>query len=334
LPEAVFTESDSESIAAVWERLLSPRALGELVLEEVVAHRRVYFGLLLELLGILLVRAVWNCLAGTVRSSGIGSGIRTLCRLCLFGVIAAQALGMLEGVVAFYRDLGTLSTAFLPLMGSMYAMGGNVGAAVSNQSTLVMSLSLVEWLGGKSIVPLVSLCLAFSLLGVFESSVSGRMQVLTGKLKQWYTTALSLVMLLLSGALAAQTTLASRADSLGFRTVRFAVSSNIPVVGVGVAEMLRTAATGISWLRGVVGVGGIVLLLWLLLPRIVSLLLYRLVYSVAADLALWMGCEEEGRMFSEIGSLQGYLLAVISVSVMTFFFALIILLRCGAAFGG
>ena len=141
-------------------------------------------------------------------------------------------------------------------------------------------------------------------------------------------------MLLLSASLGAQTTLAARADSLRFRTVRFAVSSSIPIVGGGVAEALRTAAGGVSWLRGVVGVGGVILLLWLLLPQLIHLLLTRTVYGLAGDVAAWLGCEGEGRLLGEIAGLFGYLLAVVALSVTTFLLSLLLLLKCGAAFGG
>lgn len=331
LPDEVFS-TDPESAARAWQALTTPSAILSLIVDTIAADWQIYVRLLARLIGVLLLSAVWNCLAASMRSAGLSSGVQLLCRLVLFGIIVAQSMQMLSGVVAFFDDLSALSATFLPLMGAMYAMGGNVSTAVVNHSTLVMSFGLIEWIGGKSIVPLFSVCMAFALLGAFEGSVASRMQILTGKFKKWYTTALSLVMLLLSGALAAQTTLASRADSLGFRAVRFAVSSSIPVVGGGVAEMLRTAASGLHWMRGVVGVGGVALVVWLLLPQIVSLLLTRMVFGLAGDLAGWMGCSEEGKLLGEVSSLYGYLLAVVSVSVMTFFFALVLLLKCGAAY--
>ena len=331
LPDEAFS-TDPESAARAWQTLLSPRGLVTLITDMLAAHWQDYLRLLLTLLGVLLLRAVWNALATSVKSAGLSGGVQLLCRLVLFGVIVKQALGLLTGVVAFYADLNQLTAAFLPLMGAMYAMGGNVGAAVVNHSTLVMSMAAVEWVGGKSVVPLFSLCLAFALLGAFEASVAGRMQILTGKLKKWYTTGLGLLMLLLSGTLAAQSVLTARADSLGFRTVRFAVSSSIPIVGGGVADMLRTAASGLGYLRGVVGVGGVVLILWLLLPQIISIWLIRVVFGVAGDIAGWMGCGEEGKLLGEVSSLYGYLLAVVAISAVTFFFALVLLTKCGAAY--
>lgn len=331
LPESVLS-ADPAEVAEAWRALTSPRALVSLVLEALGVQGGRTWRMLLGVIGVLLLRAVYACFCSSIRAGGVARGAQLVCRTVLFCLLIGQAMTLLEGVVGFFQSLQALTGAYLPLMGAMYALGGNVSAAVANQSTLMLAFLLVEWLGGRTVVPLFCLCLAFSMLGAFESSVAGRMQTLTGRLKKWYATALALVMLLLSGALAAQTTLASRADSLGFRAVRFAVSSSIPMVGGGVAEMLRTAATSVSWMRGVVGVSGIVLLLWLLLPQLVSLLLARWALTVAEDVAAWLGCGEEGRLIGEIGGLCGYLLAVVSVSVMTFFFALVLLLKCGAAF--
>lgn len=331
LPEQVLS-ADPEQVAAAWQSLASPRALLGLALDALGLHSQRYLHLLLQLIGVLILRAVFGCFSATVRSGALGRGVQLVCRTVLFCFLVGQAMTLVEGIAEFFQSLQTLTAAYLPLMGAMYTLGGNVTSALTNQSTLMLAFLLVEWVGGKTVVPLFCLCLAFSLLGAFESSVAGRMQTLTGRLKKWYTLALGLVMLLLSGALAVQTALAARADSLAFRAARFAVSNTIPIVGGGVGDMLRTAAAGIGWMRGVVGLGGIVLLLWLLLPQIVSLLMARWTLTIAEDVAGWMGCGDEGKLIGEIGGLCGYLLAVASLSVMTFFFALVMLFQCGAAF--
>ncbi|MBE6620621.1 MAG: hypothetical protein E7625_04585 [Ruminococcaceae bacterium] len=329
LPQRVFSV-DGEEAAGAWEALVSPEVLFSLLLQPLKDGWRQYLSLLLSLVGVLLLRGVSNALIEHIRTPVLAGGVKLICRVALFGIILGQAIGGLSEIASFYEDLQALTAAFLPLMGTMYAMGGNVATAAANHTTLLLSMSLVQWIGEESVVPLFSLCLAFGLMGAISGEVAGRLQVVTGKLKKWYTTALGLAMLLLSTALGAQTTLTARADSLAFRTVRFAVSSTIPVVGGGVAEMLRTAATGISWLRGVVGIGGVVLLIWLLLPRLCSILLYRSLFSLAGDVASLLGCPEEGKLLGEVVSLYGYLLAVLSLSVMTFLLSLLLLLKCAS----
>ena len=333
LPERVFS-TDAQTAADAWQSLLSPRSLVRVVWEGLLQRAATLGRLFLELCGVILLKSVIANLTTSLRSSTLADGVKLLSRVVLFGVIVGHALTLLMSMQTFFEDLRALTTAFLPLMGSMYALGGNVGTAAVNHSTLLLALSLVEWIGGKTIVPLFSLCLAFSLLQVFGTSAAGRGAMIGAKLKKWYTTALSLTMLLLSAALSAQTTLAARADSMSFRTARFALSSSVPVIGGGLGEMLRTAATGIDWLRGVVGLGGVALLLCLLLPHVLTLFLTRTVYALAGDVAGWLGCEDEGKLLGEIAGLFGYLIAVSLLCVMAFFLALVLLLKCGAAFGG
>lgn len=333
LPERLFT-SDPQAASDAFLALLSPRALLSCVLNSIKEQGGGLVRLLLPLCGVLLLRSVVGHLTTSLRSPVLAEGVRLLSRVVLFSIIVGQAFSQLEGMQVFFEDLRGLSSAFLPLMGSMYVLGGNVGTAAVNHASLVLSLCLVEWIGSKTIVPLFSLCLAFSLLGVFGTSTAGRGGMIGAKLKKWYTTALSLTMLLLTAAMGAQTTIAARADSMGFRTARFALSSSIPVIGGGLSEMLRTAATGVGWLRGIVGLGGVALLLYLLLPHLVGLFLTRTVYAVAGDVAGWLGCDDEAKLLGEVAGLFGYMIAVSTLCVMTFFLSLVLLLKCGAAFGG
>ncbi|MBQ8717697.1 MAG: hypothetical protein IJY66_00330 [Clostridia bacterium] len=329
LPGDLFSVSAAEQAAAL-EHFLTPAGVLDYLLSVLLEDISVPLSCLLGVLGVLLLRALLDCMA-----CGLGGGLSPtfslLCRLCFCAVLSGQAVALLDGVCAYFDALRQLVQAYLPLMSAMYLWGGNVAVATVNQSSLIFYTSLVSTLGGTSVVPLFSVCLALTLVGSVEETGGGKMAHVSGKLKKWYTTALALTMLLLSAVLAAQTTLAARADSLTFKTVRFVVSSNIPLVGGGVAEMLRSASTGVLWLRSLVGVGGVIMLLALLLPTLFRVLLCRWVCTLGADAAAWLGCPQEGRLLSELGTLHGYLVAVVSLSSITFFFSLILLLQCAVA---
>ena len=330
LPEDLFAVDPAQQEEAL-EHFLTPAACMGYLAELLLGDVSVPLSLLVSVCGVLLLRAVMDNISAGL-GGGVSSAFSLLCRLCFCIVLVQQTFGVVESVRAYFEALRQLTGAYLPLMGAMYLAGGNVAVATVNQGTLVFATSLVDVLGGESVVPMFAICLALTLVGMLDSGVGARMAHIGGKIKKWYTTALALTMLLLGAVLAARTTLAARADSLGFKTVRFVVSSNIPFVGGGVAEMLRSAASGVSWLRSLVGVGGVVMLLALLLPTVGQVLFSRWVCMLGADAAAWFGCGEEGRLLSEIGSLYGYLLAVVSLSCMTFFFSLILLLQCAAAF--
>ena len=117
------------------------------------------------------------------------------------------------------------------------------------------------------------------------------------------------------------------------RGVKYAVGSMIPVVGGAVAGTLSTVAEGVSALRGLCGVAGIILVALLLLPTLVELLLTRAVIRLAATAASMLSCDGEARILGEIASLYGYLAAAVSICAVTFMTALGILIRSGIALG-
>jgi stage III sporulation protein AE len=156
---------------------------------------------------------------------------------------------------------------------------------------------------------------------------------LLGTVKKQYTTLLAFLMMLLLAMIATQTTLASKADTLAMRSVKFAAGNMIPVVGGSVSELIRTVGAGIGYLRGVIGICGVMLLLLLLLPTFVRLLLYRLVWQIGASLADLLGCDGEKRLLDELASLHGYLLAAVSICSSVLLLSLTLLAHCALAIG-
>jgi hypothetical protein len=105
----------------------------------------------------------------------------------------------------------------------------------------------------------------------------------------------------------------------------------IPMVGGAIAGTLTTVAAGVSALRGICGVSGIILVVLLLFPTLVELLLLRAVLSLAAAVAAMLSCEGEAKLLREMVSLQGYLIAAVSLCSVIFLLALTLMTGCVSA---
>ena len=98
-------------------------------------------------------------------------------------------------------------------------------------------------------------------------------------------------------------------------------------------ELLKTVSAGVGYLRGTVGICGLLILLLTLLPTLVELLLYRLVWQIAASIADMLGCESERRLLDELSSLLGYLVAAVAICSSILFLAFTLLVHCLSAIG-
>ena len=133
-----------------------------------------------------------------------------------------------------------------------------------------------------------------------------------------------MIMTVLIASLSARTTLSAAADSTVARAARLVSVNIIPVVGGSVGDTLRTVATGVQYLKSVVGVFGIALVVLLLLPVLISLVMTRLAFLLSSGVADMLGCATEGRLLSELGGVYAIMIAVVSMSSVMFIFALTI----------
>jgi stage III sporulation protein AE len=210
-------------------------------------------------------------------------------------------------------------------------MGGNVTAAAASSAGLTVYISIMENVVGRSIVPFCGACLAFG--WVSAAGLGPGIRSLLSTFKKHYATLLGFLMTILLAMLATQNALASSADTLAMRSARFATGNLIPIVGGSVSELLRTVSAGVKYLRTTLGICAILLLLFLLLPTLIQLLLYRSVWQISASIAETLGCDREKILLDEIASLCGYLIAAVSICSSVLFLSFTLLTRCASAIG-
>ncbi|MBQ9151726.1 MAG: hypothetical protein IJX72_05700 [Clostridia bacterium] len=327
LPDGLFSDSAEEALTAAealsdWQYLLNAlfSAVG-LRLEDAV-------GLLCALLGLILIAAILGKLRESIGGAG-GETFGFCLRLALYTAIVLQTAGMVKVVQTFFSQLNTLMGGMIPVMGGLYALGGNLGQAAVSEELMLVFLTVCEYVSTAVTPPVCAVCMSFSLMDAFGLRLT--LAPLCEQVKRWYTSLLGLIMFLLSLALSVQSVLVGRADSLGMKGVKYAVGNMLPVVGGAVAGTLGTVSAAVSLLRGVCGVSGIILVALLLLPTLVQLLLFRATLRLASTAASLLGCDGESRLLTEMASLHGYLAAAVSICAVTFILALSLLIHSTAA---
>lgn len=327
LPDGLFSSELSEVMNATaeladWRTLLSAvaAALG-LRLDAVM-------GLLCTLVGLILMAAVCGRLKEGLGGSS-GELFGTCLRLAIYTAITLQTVGMVDSVTRYFSGLTTLTAAMIPVMGSLLALGGNLGQAAVTSELLLVFLTVCEYVSSTVTPPVCGVCMAFTLTDALGTRLT--LAPIADQIKRWYTSLLGLIMFLFSLALSAQSVLTGRGDSLAMRGVKYAVGSMIPVVGGAVAGSLSTIAEVVSALRGVCGVAGMILVALLLLPTLAELLLTRAAIRLAASVASMLTCDGEARLLGEIASLYGYLAAAASICAVVFMTALGLLIHNGIA---
>ena len=330
LPDGLFSSDPATAAEAVGE-MSELSYIVRSVLDAIGLRLGEALPLLCTLVGLVLIAAVLRALRDTV--AGKGAEMFGFClRLVLFAAIVAQAAGMVEVVQTYFSQMTALTGGMIPVMGVLYALGGNIGQATTNGGLMAVFLAICEYVSATVTPPFCGVCLGFALLDAFEGKI--RLAPLSRLIKQCFTKLLGFVMFLLGVVLSAHSVLTSRADSIGMKGIKYAVGNMIPVVGGAVSGSLGTVAATVEMLRGVTGVCGIILLALLLLPAVVQVLLFRWCFTLGATAAEMLACDGEARLMNEMGSLYGYLAAAMSICALFFVLALGIMIHGAVAVGG
>ena len=319
LPDGVFSDSVSDLSDAARE-MTEPAKLLNLLLDILGEGISAVAPTVATLLGCLLIAAIVNAFSSNLGSLAHATEICT--RLCTFCIISGTATARVGAFKEYLDSLFAAVSSFLPLCAVSYAMGGNISSAASSATSLGTVLTVCEFICTKTVIPVFALCLCLSLTSVFDGFGGQAGGTLSNLIRKWYMRALSFVMMLLTGALGAQSLITSKADNMAMRSAKFAASSFVPVSGGTVSSTLGTLAASVELLRGSIGTVGIVIIGLMLLPVIVELALLRLAFSIGGFCASLLGCSGEARLLSELDSLYGYLEGVAVLCAVVFVIAL------------
>ena len=277
------------------------------------------------LCAILVLSAVFSCASSSTGNGALLSAVRFCSAGALFATVIYTQYSHFSAIERFFSSVTHLMEGMIPITASVWAMGGNLSTAAVGSSSFYVALGICNRLFAKSIIPIAAVMSVLALCDAMSDEMkTGRM---LAALKKIYFFFLTLVMSVLLSAMSAQTAIASAADSATARTARLVSGSVIPILGGGVGETLRTVAGGVTYLKNVLGIGGILMIFFLLLPVGLSVLLTRAVFLFTGGLADILGCSGEARLLENLGEVYGCILSVISAVAVTFVLALCIFIK-------
>lgn len=328
IPEGAFSET-AEDVGGAVEEMSSFSFLLKTVLSLVGLRLGDCVKLLCSIMGILLLSSICRTFCASIKRAEIARAFSLMITLVITITIFATGFGTIESTVSYFQTLNTFTSAAVPLMGSLYVMGGNAAAAVATSAGLSMFMTVLEEFVGRSIVPFCGICLALALISACEGGP--RLGGLLAGLKKNYTLLLSFFMMLLLAMLSAQTVLGASKDTLAMRSAKFAAGNMIPIVGGSVGELLRSVSASVGYMRSTVGICGVLLLLFLMLPTLIELLLARATWQICSFFAELLGCDGEKRLLDEFASINGYLIAAVAICSSVLFLTFTIFTHCATA---
>ncbi len=281
-----------------------------------------------KLLGIVVISSIISALKNTVSSNSLSKLFDFVTGLILMLTSFDSIEKIFKEVKSYLSILSGVMDSFIPVMTAMSAAGGNLNEAAVSSGGLILGLNLIEKTAVNCLMPVLQICFGLAMASGIGSSL--KLDGISRIVRNGLSWILGLSAAAISAVMSFQNLIASRADSLSMRAVRFA-ASNVPVAGGIASEAVRTVAGSLSLVKSTVGWGGIVIILLLTLPILLQVLLTRFGVIFAENSASILGLDRERNLLGEISGLLGFLAAVCIIASLMFIYSLAVFAKGTAA---
>ncbi len=249
----------------------------------------------------------------------------------LVGAIAVTAVasGSIKSVIGMGEKLiesvNVFSKALLPTLAAVEAAGGMPGSAVAKVTAAVLFSDILITLIDRILMPLVYVNIfAATANAASENAALKRLSDLSVKV-------ISATLKIILGAFVSYITVvgivAGSSDRAGVKTVKFAISGSVPVVGSIISDAAETVISGTAVLKNSVGIFGVLVILSSSVTPIITLAVNYFLFkfgAVCASPVIGAGVAE---LSERLATSFGLVLAMVTSCITVFLIAIIMIMQ-------
>lgn len=237
-----------------------------------------------------------SLLSGVSDASGgtVGKIYPLVTSLSCAAVISVYMSEILDVASAAFAGISDFMLVYIPVIAGVTAAGGHTASAAVFSSVSLTAIQVLARLTSSVIIPLTSCIIGITAAGSADPDLG--LDRLGEGIKKFVVWGLGLIMTLFLGILSVQTVITSASDNAAMKTLKFAVSSAVPIVGGAASEALSAVSGSISLLKTGIGGFGIAAGACMVMPAAVTAVCYKFLLFVAGVISDLFGCGAAGRI--------------------------------------
>ena len=229
----------------------------------------------------ILLASFFRTFNTEINKSDISSTFSTVSTLIISIFLTYNLTDCIGLCCSTIKLCSNFSFAFFPAFCIIVSTSGSAMTSFSVNTTLLILSQALNYISELIFIPITNCFLALGICSGIrqELNLSGTISML----KRVITTGISTVSAIFVSILSVKTAVASKADALGLRSIRFAINSVVPVIGSSISEGLLSIQSYSSLIKTSVGVVGIIAVVSIFLPSLIEVNLWRFVLSLASS---------------------------------------------------
>lgn len=235
-------------------------------------------------------------------------------------IIVSVAIVPLAGLIEAVSNVLTVTSGFImaliPVYATVLISSGRLSSGSTASGFVFIASQVVAFFTAKIFVPLSSGFIAVSCaVSLSDNPVYVKW---ISSIKKIITIILGFTVCIYSAVLTVTGSVNSSIDSIGRKTLQFFSSTGVPIVGGALSEAVGVIANSMDIVKSSVGIYGILGILALTLPCLISLVVWRLSFGIISAIADAFSLEGVSACFSVLGQGLGIMISL-AVTICTVF---------------
>ena len=197
----------------------------------------------------------------------------------------------------------------IPVFTGVATASGNAVSAAGYYSVMFFVCEIMAYASSKLLMPLISCVTALSFISAINPSLN--LGKAAQSVKGFVTKALGFIMLIFTALMTITGLSGNAADTLGSKTIRFAASSFIPVIGSSVSEAYSAVKSSLGVIRTSVGVIGVIVVFIIVLRPLLLVISMKIAVSLAETLHSMFSLESSAGILSGINSVLSIAMSIV-----------------------
>ncbi len=286
-------------------------------------------GMMVSVIGVLVVMGIYDALRDSFAAKGTEKIADFFCAAAVALVICPPLMERANELGQVIHELSDYMKISLPILSSLLVASGNVGAASVLNFFIYQAATIAGNLFSSLLLPLAS---TYMSIGIAAAIIDNDgLKNLATSIRTITTKAMVFFCTIFTALLSLQGVISGAGDTVSRRTLKLAVGSFVPVAGNLMSESVDTFMSGVSLIRSVAGVFGVIVIFYLIIIPILKTLSNYLLVKISAFVGDMIGTTRIRSLLTIVADGYGMILSIAAGVGIMFVICMAFLLIIGGA---
>lgn len=279
------------------------------------------------ILAVILLNAIFTSFKISLGEKSLSAVLDIVSTLCICMIIVTPIVNFIGRAASIIKGATTFLFGYIPIMVGIMVASGQAFSAVAFNSLMVALGDIVTQLSSSFLLPLLNIFLSTSIVCAISSRPNfAGLCDLFSKIIKWI---LGFTMTIFSGILTTKSLVGATVDSANSKTMKFVLSSFVPIVGSALGDAFLTVQGCVKILKSGVGAFFIIAIGFIFLPVIIECIIWNFAVNVCTIVSDIFELSNVSTLLKNVGKVVSTLMAMIICLVTILIISTVVVLNIG-----